>query len=186
MRFGISYDVPSTAQTIGYFFMDIALYVLLAWYFDHIDNSNRGKSYKKLFFLEKSYWCRPTLKKVSPQINSSPVNINETFSNEFTQKDQTLLPNTPKITHRYTSSSYVSCNINSVNDSLASFDSEDESTEIGLKAVKDEKSKILNAELAGTNFEGLRVLGCSKTYKVANNCCGSKDVQALKEVIYIN
>lgn len=56
MRPDIEYDVPSTAETIGMFFIDIFLYAVLAWYFDHVDESNRGKSYDKLFFLRPSYW----------------------------------------------------------------------------------------------------------------------------------
>jgi ABC-type multidrug transport system fused ATPase/permease subunit len=56
MRGDIFYDVPSTYTTILYFLMDILVFSILAWYFDHVDSSNRGKSYGKLFFLEKSYW----------------------------------------------------------------------------------------------------------------------------------
>jgi hypothetical protein len=53
---GVDYDVPSTFTTVLYFFMDILVFGVLTWYFDHIDSSNRGKSYDKLFFLKKSYW----------------------------------------------------------------------------------------------------------------------------------
>lgn len=56
MRPNIVYDVPSTAETIGKFFIDIFLYFLLAFYFDHVDESNRGKHYDYLFFLKKNYW----------------------------------------------------------------------------------------------------------------------------------
>jgi hypothetical protein len=73
LRFGIDYDVPSTAETLGMFFVDILLYCLLAFYFDHVDESNRGKSYDKLFFLKPSYWCnaKGNLEQVKDKINTS-------------------------------------------------------------------------------------------------------------------
>ncbi len=54
--------------------------------------------------------------------------------------------------------------------------------DIGMKSVYDEKVKILKAEQTNEEFEGLRILGCSKTYKIADNCCESKNVYALKDV----
>ena len=56
MRPNIEYDVPSTAETMGFFFLDMILFAVLAWYFDHVDSSNRGKTYDYLFFLDKNYW----------------------------------------------------------------------------------------------------------------------------------
>lgn len=64
--------------------MDIFLYSILAWYFDHIDNSNRGKTYKKLFFLDMNYWCRKNKKKKKIE------EINDT-SRVIEQKVQKLL-----------------------------------------------------------------------------------------------
>lgn len=59
-----------------------------------------------------------------------------------------------------------------------------EEQELGITSVIDEKLKILESELQGKEFQGLRILGCSKTYRIANNCCGTKEVKALKQVIY--
>ncbi len=56
MKGGITYDVPSTFYTILFFFVDILIYGVLTWYFDHVDSSNRGKSYSKIFFLQPIYW----------------------------------------------------------------------------------------------------------------------------------
>lgn len=58
MQLGVTYDVPSTGQTMSMFFVDMLVFGLLAFYFDHIDSSNRGKSYSPWFMFEKSYWVR--------------------------------------------------------------------------------------------------------------------------------
>jgi hypothetical protein len=76
MRFNVFYDVPSTAETMGMFFLDIALYSLLAFYFDHVDESNRGKSYEYLFFLKGSYWFGEN--KHSKKVSSLPSNDSNT------------------------------------------------------------------------------------------------------------
>lgn len=70
MRFDVHYDVPSTAETMGLFFVDILLYSLLAFYFDHVDESNRGKSCDKLFFFKPSYWFN-TRNKIKPALELS-------------------------------------------------------------------------------------------------------------------
>jgi len=54
---------------------------------------------------------------------------------------------------------------------------------LGILSVVDEKIKILETEIQDKDFKGLRILGCSKTYKIANNCCGTKELKALKPVI---
>lgn len=92
MGFGVKYDVPSTAETIGMFLIDILLYALLAWYFDHVDESNRGKSYDKLFFMSPSYWF--DLKRAKPL--ALPTSNGETpKSNDFKSENN----------HGYSSSS---------------------------------------------------------------------------------
>jgi hypothetical protein len=52
-------------------------------------------------------------------------------------------------------------------------------------SVIEEKQKILESQIEGKEFKGLRILGCSKTYRIANNCCGTKEVKALKQVNFI-
>ncbi len=85
MRPNIEYDVPSTAETMAYFLMDILLFATLAIYFDHVDSSNRGKTYGKLFFLD----C--ILKKKNKNDHSnSQEEINE-INNQLTQREQRLL-----------------------------------------------------------------------------------------------
>jgi hypothetical protein len=49
-------------------------------------------------------------------------------------------------------------------------------------SVIKEKIEILQSELQEKEYQGLRILGCSKTYHIANNCCGTKEVNALKQV----
>lgn len=38
------------------FLMNIAIFGALTWYFDHVDESNRGIKFEKLFFLNRKYW----------------------------------------------------------------------------------------------------------------------------------
>lgn len=82
MRFDVKYDVPSTAETIGMFLVDILLYSLLAWYFDHVDESNRGKSYDKLFFLRLSYWFDSRRKETLALPSQETPNKPDDFSSE--------------------------------------------------------------------------------------------------------
>ncbi len=58
----------------------------------------------------------------------------------------------------------------------------EEKLDLGILSVVDEKIKILETEIQDKEFKGLRILGCCKTYKIANNCCGTKELKALKPV----
>lgn len=149
---GVYYDLPSTAYTIGFFFIDISIYVILAWYFDHVDSSNRGKSYSKLFFLKKSYWCKSkqTQKHVE-RLNSLTINNTENYDRK------PLIP-----------------------EDMESFDSDK-----GEVSIRNEREKVLNKDKSNESYEGLRIVGVSKIYNVSNNCCGSRKVNALKEVIVL-
>lgn len=73
----ISYDVPSPLSTISMFFVDILLYSLFAFYFDHVDSSNRGKSFKKLFFLDKNYWCHDKIPERSGKVKKVASSISK-------------------------------------------------------------------------------------------------------------
>lgn len=167
--------------------MDIFLFALLAWYFDHVDNSNRGKTYSKLFFLEKSYWFgspEGSRAKSSDVALSTNVLDIERLSKSLQNHEQRLLPDSR---NKSSFNNSKSCNITSINESIAEDDSIDEASEMGLKSVLEEKLKLLNAIQDGKDFEGLRILGVKKTFKIANKCCGTKDVHALKSVnIYYN
>lgn len=174
MRPNIVYDVPSTAETMGKFFMDIALYTILAWYFDHIDSSNRGKNYGYFFFLKGNYWGFSNGEKAKQNIDISEINE---LNNQIDQSAQKLLSKDQKKMNN------INSNINSINDSLVSFDSAEDASCLGLKSVLEEKLQILRNEQSQLKNEGLRILGCSKTYLIANKCCGTRQVKALKDVI---
>jgi hypothetical protein len=125
MRPDVHYDVPSTAETMGIFFTDILVYALLAWYFDHIDESNRGKSYDKLFFLRPSYWfnLKTTPKLRILQNNSTTTSPkNGDFASEIS-------PNQDKNTRNLSVNSYMNINGNT-------------------------PEKLLNEQIAGLNEGG--------------------------------
>jgi hypothetical protein len=63
----------------------------LSFYFDHVDSSNRGKSYNKLFFLD----CILNKKKKSSHSNSQEQ-IKE-INNQLSQREQQLLDKTSKL-----------------------------------------------------------------------------------------
>jgi hypothetical protein len=106
MRGGIVYDVPSTMETILYFLMDIVIFGLLAWYFDHVDSSNRGKTYSKLFFLEKDYWFSSNKKKINE------VDYKETVRETKQQLDE-LNVRTSQPNGQQTINTTCNCSINS-------------------------------------------------------------------------
>jgi ABC-type multidrug transport system ATPase subunit len=51
--------------------------------------------------------------------------------------------------------------------------------ETGMRSVLEEKLKVLEGDTEA--YEGLKIIGVSKTYQISNKCCGSKNVYALKE-----
>jgi len=173
MAFNVNYDVPSTAETMGMFFIDIFLYFILAWYFDHIDSSNRGKSYGYFFFLDKNYWgC---VKEKNMPNNSSKVLVRIDLLNEVVKQTETLLDKNRNDNNR--------SNINDSESVVSSNEFSEETNDLGFNFVLEEKLKILKAEQQNEKFEGLRILGCEKTYHISNKCCGTKPVNALKDVI---
>jgi hypothetical protein len=100
MRPNINYDVPSTAETMGLFLIDILLFFILAWYFDHVDSSNRGKTFSYFFFLDKNYWLN------SRKQNKIPMNERETGQPDYIDKPNFLSQSEKKLLEK---SSYVSC-----------------------------------------------------------------------------
>ena len=97
MRFGVEYDVPSTFETTLYFFVDIFIFALLAWYFDHVDSSNRGKTYKPFFFLDKNYWCGKSKKKSEQEKRDENIGIVNLTKVLNSQEQHLLQNNTGKI-----------------------------------------------------------------------------------------
>lgn len=66
----VAYDSPSTAYMVMWMFFDCIFYFLLAWYFDNVVSSNRGKDESKTFFLNKDYWVTKPKTKI---INASQI-----------------------------------------------------------------------------------------------------------------
>lgn len=54
--------------------------------------------------------------------------------------------------------------------------------EVGIKGVLEEKRKVLKAENGELDLNGLKILGCGKTYDISNGFCKSRKLNALKEV----
>ena len=133
--------------------MNVVFFGLLTFYFDHVDDSNRGRSFSKLFFLDKKYWLGTS------DISSIPNQ--ESKMNDNSVKEN-FLNSENKIIDTDSSSG-----INSI-----------ESDSVFL-----EKNKIMRSENAGTHFQGLRILGLNREFILDQKCCGPYNVlKALKEV----
>lgn len=50
------YVMYSCSHSILILALDIVFYAVLAWYFDHVVESNRGRGDSIIFFLKKSFW----------------------------------------------------------------------------------------------------------------------------------
>ena len=55
---GRHYWVPPSLLSLGIILLDSLIFMLLAWYFDHVLPSNRGKGSSICFFLHKKHWRR--------------------------------------------------------------------------------------------------------------------------------
>ena len=53
---GFSYTMPSGFSQLVVLWLDIFLYLGLAWYFDHVVESNRGVSDSMWFMFTRKYW----------------------------------------------------------------------------------------------------------------------------------
>lgn len=160
----VNYDVPSTGETFAKFFLDILLFLILTWYFDHVDSSNRGKNYSKLFFFEKKYWC-----KVKPEDIERKRITESSYSTVFPESYKVINPRSQQL-------------LGAERSNLGGSPYEEGAEyEEGIRSVQEEKEKIIRTVQEDQRFEGLRVLGISKTYKISNTCCGTKNVHALKE-----
>lgn len=51
-----------------------------------------------------------------------------------------------------------------------------------MKSVLEEKLKLKTSENNKISLTGLKILGCSKTYKINNGFFTTKNLQALKDV----
>jgi len=89
MRPDIQYDVPSTAETMSYFFLNILFFSILTWYFDHIDNSNRGKTYSKLFCLNRG--IKKKLTNFDSEIRETEINQ---LNDDISEHQQRLIEKT--------------------------------------------------------------------------------------------
>jgi hypothetical protein len=145
--------------------MNMAIFAVLTWYFDHVASGNRGRAFKPLFFCKRNYWTRRK-RAVIEQIS-----VNE--------KEEKLLINSP------TKEKINDNNIVSINDNYSETDTEDLYIEnSGEKTVDLEKTKVqslINSENINY-YNGLLIYGLNKTYKIVQKFCRIRRVNALKKV----
>jgi len=155
------------------FILDILLFSILAWYFDHVDDSNRGKNYSKLFFLDKNYWFP---KKSEKMMKYEEANIKQ-------GEPQTVI--NPVLSKEQVEGFYNKLiDDKSMDNIMIKNDSSIDAANKGAFSVSSEKVKILKSDEEGKKNSGLRVLGVTKQY-IQNDCCKKHIVDALKPVKYI-
>jgi hypothetical protein len=53
---GVTYSTPSPLESMRIIFIDMCIFLVLTWYFDHILSHNRGVADPSYFFLTQKYW----------------------------------------------------------------------------------------------------------------------------------
>jgi hypothetical protein len=182
----VLYDVPSTFETMSWFLIDIALFSLLAFYFDHVDQSNQGKSYGYFFFLQKKYWFganEEDSKKLKKNLQLKNIdNLNKVFDTNSVSSKNNINGNSNN--NHYTEQILLNGENKNLNENynlIVNSDSRE------IKGVIEEKIKIiksLNNENGNkkNNLNGLKILGIGKIYNINNGFCRTKKLNALKEV----
>jgi hypothetical protein len=183
----VYYDVPSTAETMGWFLIDIILFSLLAFYFDHVDQSNQGKSNGYFFFLQKKYWLGASeedSKKLKKNLKLIDIdNINKEFENSSLSSANNI--NSNLVSNLNSEQKLLNEENRNSNENFNLIINDNNNKEI--KGVIEEKIKILKSlnNENGNNenqLNGLKILGVGKIYNINNGFCRTKKLHALKEV----
>jgi ABC-type multidrug transport system ATPase subunit len=140
---GDPYEVPCIAELFSRMMVNILVYWVITWYFDHVMPNNRGRTHPYLFFLSWSYWFgrKHSVVEFAPnsrsRSNSSVDRYEQNMQKEGSYKDSIL----------------------------------------------EEKYQILEDERQNVQWDGLRIIGLTKSYrKYPFGCKSSSDVRALKGV----
>lgn len=80
------YDVPPTYQSLLWMIANTLIFTLLTWYFDNVDESNKGKTVSYFFCFEKKYWLGT---KSASQFNKMVEDNNEIHFDSNDNKEGT-------------------------------------------------------------------------------------------------
>lgn len=159
---GVEYRVPSAASTTWDLFVNILAFVLIAWYFDNIMNSNQGIGKSVFFCLRKKEYIRRLRQ--------------DDIYHEYDQSRDELGSNTDGSLSEAASFSPQQTQ------GLADYSAP--SYDIGLKSVDQEQE--LAAKYCHNVKEGIACVDITKTYVSHRYCCfGKREMAALKGVSLI-
>ena len=130
-----------------------------------MDDSNTGKNYSKLFFLEKSYWCPQKKSADSDMISESTVRESNNSQNVTRTNNYNMLAQ------------------DKIDESLSKSINQAENQ--GAVTVLQERERIFQAIEQRKENSGLRIIGVSKQY-IQTDCCKKNVVDALKPVNELN
>jgi ATP-binding cassette subfamily A (ABC1) protein 3 len=84
----IVYNI-SFAQTIGFYILDIFLYMFFTWYLDKVISSEYGTTRPWYFIFQKRFWCRERAHKENSSLFSklTEVDIPEMYENTRFEED---------------------------------------------------------------------------------------------------
>jgi hypothetical protein len=74
------YIVPPMVSNLKKLYSISLMYVIIAWYFDHVLASNRGTAEPFYFFLKPTFWFSSCLKKYRTQKSSVPKHRKSSFT----------------------------------------------------------------------------------------------------------
>jgi ATP-binding cassette subfamily A (ABC1) protein 3 len=88
----IVYNI-SHAQTIGFYFLDILLYMFFTWYLDKVLPSEYGTKRPWYFLFQKRFWCRDSIPKGYSTVNDEFAKLTDANIPEMYEKVSSEMEN---------------------------------------------------------------------------------------------
>ena len=78
------YNVPPTYQSLLWMLANMVIFAILTWYFDNVDESNKGKTVSYYFCFDKQYWLgtKRTTRFIKLVEESNEINVNDADNKE--------------------------------------------------------------------------------------------------------
>jgi ATP-binding cassette subfamily A (ABC1) protein 3 len=76
----------SHAQTIGFYFLDILIYMFFTWYLDKVLPSEYGTTRPWYFLFQKKFWCRDSVPRGYSSVDDEFVKLTDADIPEMYEK----------------------------------------------------------------------------------------------------
>lgn len=162
----VTYTMPSGMESLMILLGDVVMYLVLAWYFDHVISNNRGVADPPYFLFTKKYWM--SWKKSDPN-EGAAIRASRGKKSDKKKKDK---KKKRKLNME-----------NVMNDYSGDLNLHEENSSAKKDSVKKEQKKVKDLESESAPCEGLRIIGLRKTYfKKAFDRPSKDDVHAVRGV----